>query len=200
MIYPPSSDFTSDIKLCEKSKPIQDWLYKKIFIGAQVCRFEQDNERHILDEKFHIDVVLKLSNGIVLTGQEKALRYKYSEYNTFTIEFYQDREKKIKGEFFNMGAQFYNHSYWNTTKDKFFVKGRIIKCFEFFDWLRDKSIKDLEKDTRSTGGSRASFLKIKYDDLPKGCIFAEWDFTKVDGNNKIVVYHTESNVTQTFGF
>jgi len=123
--------FEEDFALSLKSQPYIDEIYNEIFPIKNIIRFPKgDKERHILDREFHIDVNLELQNGIKLTGQEKVLRERYSYFNTFTIEFYQNRhdyevknpdgtiiKPKEKGEFFNLGAQFYFHGYCNKTED-----------------------------------------------------------------------------------
>ena len=81
------SYYDEDAKLAEAAKPLQDAMYKYIFKGmiGEIERFEKGNERHILDVNFHIDIILKLKNGISLLGQEKALRKMWGSFNTYTI-------------------------------------------------------------------------------------------------------------------
>ena len=171
--------FAEDEAVAKAAQPLQDSIYNHIFKGliGEIIRFPKGNKRHILDREFHIDVQLKLINGITLTGQEKALRKKFSDFDTYTIEFYQDRFKKIKGEFFKLGAQFYLHGYVNGNRPEEiteFIKYYFIKIFDFLESLKKKSIEELEKNTRPTKGSRASFYFIKYDDIPKEFIY--WHF------------------------
>ena len=109
--------FNDDLELAEAAKPIQDKVYRYIFNDdlMNIKRFSKE-ERHVLDIEYHIDIELEFVNGIKLLGQEKALRYKFIDFNTYTIVFYQNRRTKEKGEFFNLGAQFFLHGYLNGNK------------------------------------------------------------------------------------
>jgi hypothetical protein len=160
--------FHEDLELSVKAEQYQNNLYREIFDIKNINRFA-NKDGHILDVKYHIDVELELNNGIKLLGQEKALRNEFSKFNTFTIEFYQNRFTKEKGEFFNLGAQFYLHSYWNKNYDGF-EKWYLIKIFDFLTWLKKSNITDLENQTRAST-SKASFYFINYDKIPKEFIY-----------------------------
>ena len=114
---------------------------------------------------------LVLTNGIKLLGQEKALRFKFASFNTFTIEFYQNRYTKEHGEFFNLGAQFYLHSYWNEDESGF-LKWYFIKIFDFLAHLKTKPIQELEIQTKPST-SLASFYYIKYNQIPELFIYSK---------------------------
>ena len=164
------NSFAEDFALAQKAIPYQNDIYKEVFPVTNIVRYEQDDNR-ILDIKYHIDVELELQNGIKLLGQEKALRFCFAKYNTFTMEFYQDRYKKEPGEFFNIGAQFYLHGYWNKNYNGF-CKWYIIKLFEFLTHLKDMNISYLETNTRPST-SRASFYYINYNHIPIEFIYAQ---------------------------
>ena len=164
--------FEDDVAICEVAKPLQDILYHKLFLIKNITRFSKE-DRHILDKNYHIDIELELENGIKLLGQEKALRRQFAEFNTFTIEFYQNRFKKEKGEFFNLGAQFYCHGYVNADRAEDvteFIKIYIIKIFDFLEYLKQKPIEELELNTRPSS-SNASFYYINYQHIPKEFIY-----------------------------
>ena len=161
--------FEEDFRLAEKAIPHQNRIYQVLFDNPKIVRFSKTN-RVILDRKYHIDVELELGNGIKLLGQEKALRFKFIKFNTFTIEFYQDRYTKEKGEFFNLGAQFYLHSYWNEREDGF-CRWVFIKVFDFLEWLKKKDIEELEEKTRPST-SNASFYYIRYDEIPAEFVYS----------------------------
>lgn len=162
--------WNEDLELSKKAIIYQNQIYNKIFDNPKIIRFNKNNdERHILDTEYHIDVQIELQNGIKLTGQEKALRHEFSKYNTFTLEFYQNRHTKERGEFFNLCSQFYLHAYWNKNYTGF-EKWCIIKIFEFLEWLKQKDIRELEKYTKAST-SKASFLYIDYLKLPSNCFY-----------------------------
>ncbi|MFH2049718.1 MAG: hypothetical protein ABIJ12_09750 [bacterium] len=171
------SKWEEDLEWSEAAKPIQDLVYRYVFGDTlqDIARFSKD-DRHVLDREYHIDVELTLKNGIKLLGQEKALRKQFAEFNTFTIEFYQNRYTKEKGEFFNLGAQFYLHGYLDgDTPDEIkasrkFIKCYFIKIFDFLEYLKKKPISVLEKNSRRSSGN-ASFYYIQYDSIPKEFIY-----------------------------
>lgn len=161
-----------DIEFCDNNVKFQDALYKKVFPIKKITRFSKEH-RHILDKDYHIDVELELENGIKLLGQEKGLRKQFAGYDTFTIEFYQNMFTKQKGEFFNLGAQFYCHGYMNgNTPEEVtgFEKVFIIKIFDFLEHLKKQSIEKLELNTRPSSGN-ASFYYIEYSNIPNEFIY-----------------------------
>lgn len=161
--------FNEDLALAHKATRYQDEIYNGLFPVKSIKRF-QKKEDSILDIRFHIDLQLELTNGIKLLGQEKALRFNFSQYNTFTVEFYQNRVSKEGGEFFNLGSQFYLHSYWNESYDGF-CKWYLVNILNLFLWLKDKPRESLEKITKPST-SAASFFYVNYKDLPVNCIIA----------------------------
>jgi hypothetical protein len=58
---------------------------------------------------------------------------------------------------------------------KRFVEWKVIDIFKFMCWLRNVS--GLAQRVKPAGGSRAAFLPIPYDKLPKEFVFAEWRAT-----------------------
>jgi len=165
------NNWDEDLKLAQKAIPIQNAIYNNIFQIKNIKRFSKDND-FILDTHYHIDVELELKNGIKLLGQEKALRYQFSNFNTFTIEFFQNRFTREKGEFFNLGAQFYLHGYFNDIEDKF-EKWYLIKIFDFLTYLKKTPIEILEESTKPTTHSNASFYYIDYGNIPINFIYTK---------------------------
>ena len=165
-----------DKQFSEGARIYQDKLYKMIFPLKNITRFSKE-DRHILDKNYHTDVELEINNGIKLLGQEKALRKKFGGFDTFTIEFYQNRFTKESGEFFNLGAQFYCHGYMNGNnleETTGFEKVYIINIFDFLEQLKKHSIKELEYWTRPSPGL-ASFYHIEYKDIPDKFIYFKFD-------------------------
>lgn len=139
--------------------------------SSHITRFESGDALFVLDQNFHIDVILKLLNGSTLTGQEKTLSHKFYKYRTFTMEFYQNRYTKEKGEFFKIASQFYLHGYSDQTGKKF-IEWYIFDILRMLDWLKDYGEQKLAQKTRPAGGSRASFLPIPYAKIPPEFILA----------------------------
>lgn len=163
--------FKEDLELARKAEKYQDDVYRSLFDSVNVTRFDDRSHKKILDIEYHIDVELKLDNGVQLLGQEKALRNNFSKFNTFTMEFYQNRFTKEQGEFFNLGAQFYLHGYWNKNYNGL-EKWYLIKIFDFLTHLKKTSIDTLEKFTRPST-SRASFFYVNYNKIPDEFIYAK---------------------------
>lgn len=155
---------TPEYQLHMKTLSMRDDLYNKLFAGVKIERYEHDDD-FILDLKFHIDVKLTMQNGSILLGQEKVLSPHFASFNTFTMEFYQNRWTKEHGEFFEIASQYYLHGY-ASYDFSYMVKYVFIDMLRFVHWLRDKPIEELEMQTRPAGGSRASFYYIDYKDIP----------------------------------
>ena len=135
-------------------------------------RFSREKQLFILDQEFAIDLRVHLPNGTQITGQEKALSYEfYYRHKTFTVEFYQNRNTKEPGEFFKIASQFYLHGYSDESGIDF-IDWKIIDVVQMMNWLRHTSVDKLEKRTRPSGGSRASFLPIPYCKIPSAFIIA----------------------------
>ena len=161
--------WNDDLSLSIKAQSIQDNIYRRVFGCKDIKRYS--NNEMILDIKYHIDVEIKLQNDSILLGQEKMLRNCFYRYNTFTMEFYQNRHTKEQGEFFNLGAQFYLHGYWNISEDGYACY-YLIKIFDLLTWLKTKSISELELMTRPST-SNASFFYINYNDIPNQYIYCK---------------------------
>lgn len=132
---------------------------------SSINRFSKEDELFILDQKFHIDVIVTLQNGSTMTGQEKALSNQFYKYRTFTMEFYQNRFTKEKGEFFKIASQFYLHGYSDESGCKF-AEWYIFDVPKILDWLKSCKVSSLESKTKPST-SRASFIAIPYDKIPK---------------------------------
>jgi hypothetical protein len=175
------SKWDEDLEWSNAAKPIQDRIYKFVFGDTlkDITRFSKE-DRHILDRDYHIDVELSFNNGIKLLGQEKALRLKWLKFNTFTIEFYQNRHTKERGEFFNLAAQFYLHGYLNgntpneINETQKFKKCYFIKIFDFLESLKKQPVEVLERNTKPSSGN-ASFYYVNYDSIPSNYIYWSTD-------------------------
>lgn len=161
-------NWNEDLALSLKAEPIQDRLYREVW-GDGINIVRSHNNETVLDREFHIDLTVELPNGIQLLGQEKALRHKFSSFDTFTLEFYQNENEEEKGEFFRLGAQFYCHGYLNEEQTDF-EKVYIIKIFDFLASKKDTTLDWLKAHTRPSSG-RASFYYVKYGDIPEEFIY-----------------------------
>ena len=138
-----------------------------------IKRFNKASELFILDKEFAIDLQVRLPNGSQVTGQEKALSWKFYKYRTFTMEFWQNRHTKERGEFFKIASQFYLHGYSDASGVRF-IEWMVLDILKLIDWLKRCGIDALDKKTRPAGGSRAAFLPIEYDKIPAEFILKGW--------------------------
>lgn len=168
--------FADDMAFANIAKPLQDEVYQYMWPGCIIRRYSKE-DNFMFDRDFHIDVEITLPNQSKIWGQEKALRRMYSKYNTFTMEYYQNRKTCEKGEFFNIHAQFYLHGYLNIDSPledtPRFTTWHLIDLFRLFDWLSIWTSTKLESHTRPSS-SRASFFQIDYDLLPKDCVMQKF--------------------------
>lgn len=154
------------IQSVNMKRACNDVLCKAFDINeSDIRRFEYGENLFVLDQQFHIDVVLTLNNHSTLTGQEKALSNHYYKFKTFTMEFYQNRHTKERGEFFKIASQFYLHGYSDESGFDF-AEWYIFDILRLIDWLKSYGEEALEKRTRPST-SRASFLPIPYKKIPK---------------------------------
>jgi hypothetical protein len=151
---------------------------------CDIKRYEQLSGPHILDSEFAIDLKVILENGSQLSGQEKALSHHYHFYKTFTIEFYQDRNTKERGEFFKIASQFYLSGYSDATEVEF-IEWHILKMFDLINWIKTKDFMFLERQLKPSAGSRACFLPIPYNKIPEHIFYASGDADK-----KIKIFDT----------
>lgn len=129
-----------------------------------IKRFKKGDELFLLDQHFHIDVVVTMPNNSTLTGQEKTLSNHFYKFKTFTMEFYQNRFTRERGEFFKIASQFYLHGYSDRT-GKEFIEWFIFDILKVIDWLKDCGEDKLAQKTRPST-SKASFLPIAYNKIP----------------------------------
>lgn len=136
-------------------------------------RFDKSGPLFILDKEHSIDMRVRLANGTCLTGQEKALSFKFYKFRTFTIEFWQNRYTREPGEFFKIASQFYLHGYSDESGTNF-IEWKVLDVLRMIDWLKGCGADELAARTRPSGGSRAAFLPIPYDKIPAQFVHAEW--------------------------
>lgn len=156
-------------------RPACNAVLREVFevTDENIERFNKESPMFEFDRHFGIDVRITLPNGSTITGQEKALSYKYLSFHTFTIEYHQNRHTKEPGEFFKIASQFYLSGYSDSSGVKF-AEWHVIKLMDLIQWLRGWDSKQLESQTRPSGGSRASFLWIKYAMIPREFFIARW--------------------------
>lgn len=163
-----------DLQQSINAQPLQDEIYNQVFNAKNIRRVDfdkNDNHDQILDKEYHIDTFIELEEGQI-TLQEKALSHKFAKYNTFTTEYYQDTRDGTKGEIFSLTAQYYFSGYLSENQSHF-IKWIIVDIPRFIMLWNNIEFKRLGKfKTNTAASSYASFIYIKYNDIPSDVIFA----------------------------
>ena len=169
-------EHTPEYKQSIMMRPACDKVLCNVFGISKdnIKRYEHGTDLFILDQQFAIDLSVKLQNGTTLTGQEKALSNHFYKFRTFTIEFYQNRYTKEKGEFFKIASQFYLHGYSDESGIDF-VDWYIIDILLLIDWLKGYGESALSKRIKPAKGSYAMFLPIPYSSIPDSFILHRKD-------------------------
>jgi hypothetical protein len=141
----------------------RDQIYREIFKVQKIkrSRWEERNKSDIED---HIDVFLDDK----ITVQEKVLRHINIKYNTYTIEFKQNRFKDLDGEYFHIKAKYYLHGYANPD-GKTYNKYCILHVDKTLDFLKYNFGWRIIADKNSN----ANFLAIEYNKLPDDVFFVK---------------------------
>lgn len=153
--------------------------YKKVFPVKNIIRFTREENPHILDQKFHIDVILKLKNGLQLTIQEKVRRESYLDFNDFTLEYESNTVNGTKGEFFKLCTDLYTYGWINHLKTRF-LKLYIFKVFPFKLAVTRHKING--KLMLNKKHSNANFYAYSFDNFPKDWFVVKMNDQKQDIN------------------
>lgn len=171
------SNWTDDLALSKKTQPYQDKIYRSVFGTDIVINRTDRKDNKILDVKYHIDVVLTMPNRGQLTFQEKALRHQFASFNTFTVEYHQNRNTKERGELFHICSQYYLHGYLNKDETDI-MKWVIVDIPKFIIWINGFDENKIMQYVRPTSGSNANFYAYRYEYLPPQCIYKQFDAIK----------------------
>jgi len=163
----------TDSRLCY---PEANRVYREIFNKIKSPLDDGDTETRCTKEEFEagydyelgIDVILKFVGGQSATLQEKFL---FTTFNTVTIEYYQDWQQQIPGDWFNMKCQYYFVGYDEKKRGKF-------DDWRLLDWARvmlatNQDRIGWEERKNQEDGARASFRYVKFSDLPDDVIVAK---------------------------
>ena len=150
-----------------RRRPAIDAIYNRVFPGCTIKRFDHGNDL-ILDVRFAIDVELKMPNGMILLGQEKALGNEFARFRSVTVEYYQDPTIKEEGDWFKLAAQFLFCGYANIT-DTEFNPWVILDWAQVVESTRLNNIHWMINKNKD-GRARANFKYTVMDKLPVSCI------------------------------
>lgn len=105
-----------------------------------------------------------LNNGLLFTFQEKIRRNKYKRYQDFTLEYYSNVNKNIKGEFFHLAADYYITGY-SDKNEEFVEEFRILDILKLKEYINN-NFNNLKLKQNSIH-SNANFFTISYRKLEK---------------------------------
>ena len=176
-----SDKFIEDLKFSVNNQHLIDDEYVKN--GYSIMERYNQSYKANWDRDLHIDAKVRYKGLVDFTFQEKLLRYKFSHYNTFTMEYKQNWRKNIDGEFFHINSQYYFHGYVNEELDGI-DKWAIIDVAKFRTYVIDKRLLEYPSGCgcalyiNKPLNQNASFLQIKYEFIPEDCVIKSFNTQK----------------------
>ena len=164
-----NNNFENDPRRIQEKtgRPIADKIYIKNWGLIEIKRYEKEDNL-LIDMEFAIDLTIRMPNGMILNGQEKFLSFKYAIFNSLTVEYMQNPNNNLLGDWFKLAPQFYMCAYFNENKTDF-IKYILIDwpLFVIYSNINElKWVLNSNKDGKST----ASFKYINFNNIPKCCI------------------------------
>lgn len=163
------SDFDANPRRKQEiaGRPVADTIYRNLLKSTSIQRNDQ-REREVLDRFFAIDVSLTMSNGQILTGQEKFLSPTCARFRSITVEYMQNHQTNEPGDWFKLAPMFYFVGYFTPDYRRF-------DPWVLIDWprlvLESNAGRVTWLDNRNKDGmARASFRYTIMDKLPTSCI------------------------------
>ena len=151
-------------------RPLADKIYHQVWGNdIKITRFEKD-DNHTLDQEYAVDIEIRFPNGMILTGQEKFLSYKFVDNKSVTVEYMNDPQTGESGDWYKLQSSFYFCGYLTEEETNF-------EPWVIVDWARVVLASNTNKigwiDNRNKDGhARASFRFTYMDMLPEDCILA----------------------------
>jgi len=104
-----------------KARPYIDAIYKETWKVKNITRADQQSDERLkyMDKYLHIDTVIELSDGEHINLQEKSLGYDKRNFNTVTLEYYNNPKTGELGDYFLCEAQAYFCGYVNENNTGF---------------------------------------------------------------------------------
>jgi len=158
-----------------RCRPYADEIYRRIFGDIVITRAGEENKEleqvFLLDRVLAIDIQIRQSSGLILTGQEKFLSYEYAKYRTVTIEHMQNPKTNEQGDWFKLASQFYFCGYEEPNK-KTFNPWVILDWSKVVIETEAGRIKWREGQNKD-GHARATFRFTSMDSIPAICVIAK---------------------------
>lgn len=144
-------------------------IYRSLFNLVPVdeyleCTAEERLARY--DIEFGVDVILNFMHGQSTTIQEKVLT---TEFNTVTVEYYQDWRNEIEGDWFKLKCDFYFVGYANSSPHD-------LDRWILLDWNKVRMAGGKvpwRARENQNDGARANFRYAHFNSFPPDCVVAK---------------------------
>ena len=167
--------FNNDIDHSIAMQPFADEIYKSVLPIKHITRFTRDDDQiNILDKEFHIDCILSLKNGQIITLQEKFLRSKFANFDCFTLEYYNNPLTHEIGEWYRLCTDLYFTGYGSPEEG--FISAYLFKTIDVKLAILSGELKGILK---KTSHSFANFYAFPFKDFKE-----EWFIYKKSLNFK----------------
>jgi hypothetical protein len=121
------------------ARPYIDAIYRAVYPVKSITRADAQSDERLryMDKYLHIDTIIELADGEHINLQEKSLGYDKNEFNTVTLEYYNDPKTGEPGDYFLCEAQAYFCGYLNAG-GRGFCKWWIIDMIKLRELILNK--------------------------------------------------------------
>lgn len=145
-------------------------VYRYLFplqFGSEFIECTAEEKMARWDIDFGVDVILNLINEQTITIQEKILT---TDYETVTVEYYQNPQTSEPGDWFNLKADYYFVGYQNQLKQS------ELRRWILLDWNQVRTngrAINWQVRTNKNDGARANFRWAHFDNFPQHTLVAK---------------------------
>lgn len=159
----------------EKRWPAANAIYRSVFhqLGMTIAdddivkMLDKGDYRASFDGEFGIDVILRTKSGYRMTVQEKLLSYGQT---TVTVEYMQDWRNGVRGDWFQLGCQYYFVGYHD--KDDPNLHSWILLNWPEVRRLSEQMKIPWRERKNTKDGARSSFNFAHFRLFPPSCVLA----------------------------
>ncbi len=147
-------------------RQVFDMMYMPLAPGETIKYVDRNDYQASFDGEFGIDVILRTQTGVRLTLQEKILGY--GKELTVTVEYMQDWRNEIRGDWFNLGCQYYFVGYHEP-------ESKQLHSWIMLDWTRTVALTEArqirwQEQKNKRDGARSSFMYANFKLFPSSCV------------------------------
>ena len=143
-------------------EPYLDRLYHKAYDIEKITRLtpKPGGKPHILDKYFGVDCIIRITNGMIVTVQEKIRQLYQMHWDDFTLEHYSNNRGE-KGEFFHLCTDIYTYGWGD--KENGLIKANIFKTYEVKSAIMNKTL--IGKLSSNRDHSSATFFAYPFENF-----------------------------------